>query len=98
MDPFDVQPVDHGTNGGERPATVSVGPGADDVLVALMRALARLGVVVSIRKLDGSAVDGVPTAVGDGEVLCLGWDPRSGQRTDETFSVKLADVVGTVVL
>jgi hypothetical protein len=78
--------------------TVSVDAEADDVLVALMRSLARLGVVVSILLSDGSVVDGVPTAVSSDEVLCLGWDGESGERTDEAFRVHAADVAGIVVL
>lgn len=99
VDPTNLQqPLPREIADGGYPFTLVFSPDADDVLEAVLGALAAIGVVVSVRLVDGSVVVGVPTSVDGQQVLCRGWDEKTGVRTDEMFSLTVADIVGAVVL
>lgn len=95
VDPLDLQQPVPGGRG--RRVTVSIDAEADDALVGVLRALAELGLVASIRLLDGTVLEGVPVVVTAEQAVCAAWDGRHGRRTEYTFTVAVGDVTGIAV-
>ncbi|MGH9091802.1 MAG: helix-turn-helix domain-containing protein [Acidimicrobiales bacterium] len=98
IDPVDLQqPVPPETSDHCRRVTVAIDSEADDALVSVLRGFAELGLVVSVRTLDGAVLEGVPVIVTSEQVLFAGWDRSRGTRTDSTFTVDVGTVVGVTV-
>ncbi|MGH9089828.1 MAG: hypothetical protein ACRDZR_00365 [Acidimicrobiales bacterium] len=76
---------------------IEFGPDAGDALLASLRVFAKLGLVVSVEKVDGSTVTVVPVVVDDGQMLCAGWS-RDGGRSGETVVVRIEELEGIRVL
>lgn len=70
---------------------IEFGPDGDDALQATLRVLARLGLVVSIEKIDGSILDVVPVLVDGGQVLAAKWT-RADAQSEETTIVQIAEI------
>lgn len=98
VDPVDLQqPVPPETSGCGRRVTVAIEAEADDALVIVLRGFAELGLVVSVKLLDGRVREGVPMVVTSEQVLFAGWDRSLGMRTDTTFTVDVGTVTGVGV-